>query len=349
MRTNGKIVLKIPKFNLSMFQVIILFLTSWVLFAFNTKTIDLENYKLFYTFANSGIRFPGIEIGYYYFIRTCSIFGLNFQQYMIVYSTIGLIIIFSSVKKYSDSSGFLPLLLFVFFPYFFFINVQRYFMATAIIIWSIRFLLYEDKWANIKFLVTILIASTFHIYSLIALIYLLTKFSNKKINIIVILIIIISIFFLLFRDQFFSLISVFIPKFSMYNAEQTRIDTKLFLVLYFICKIFISELYYKIIDQDILLKINKISALILPLSIISMDFMRIEYTMLIFMSIFIFNINTAKKELSLDYTKKIELFVVRFLYLIYYLLSAYILMYLYSYDSVVKTILENNLFYQLWR
>ncbi|WP_353315735.1 EpsG family protein, partial [Streptococcus uberis] len=185
MGTNGKIVLKIPNFNVSMVQVIILFFISWLLFAFNTKTIDLENYKIFYTYANSGIRFPGIEIGYYYFIRICSILGLNFQQYMMVYSLVGLIIIFTSVKKYSDRSGFFSLLFFFFFPYFYFINVQRYFMATAIIIWAIRFLFYEYKWANLKFVVTILIASTFHIYSLIALIYLLTKISNKKINIIV--------------------------------------------------------------------------------------------------------------------------------------------------------------------
>ncbi|MGV3060936.1 EpsG family protein [Streptococcus hyovaginalis] len=336
-----KIKLNRPNITPVIFVSLILFFILWFLFGFNTRTVDLENYKMFYLHAKNGVRFPGIESGYYFFLRFCNIVGLSFQQYMIFYSFIGSVLILKSVNKYTDNKAIISTILFIIFPYFYFIVAQRYFMATAIIIWSIRYLLYDYQYGKIKFIFCILLAATFHTYSLMALIYLVSTFKNKTINLSLIFILVLSILIIFFKGPIFIPFTHFFPKLSIYLLDNTRISTKFFLGVYFLLKLLFCELVNKFSYEgnNKLIKINKLSIFTFPLSIISMNFMRIEYSMLVFLSILIFRTNADK----LDQKKNTELFVIKLLYIIFYLFFAYFLLYLYSFETVVKMIIENNL------
>lgn len=338
---NPKIKLNKPNLNPVIFVSLILFFILWFLFGFNTQTVDLENYKLFYLHAKSGVRFPGIELGYYIFIRFCNVIGLTFQQFMILYSFIGSVLIIKSVNRYTNNKSVITTILFIIFPYFYFIAAQRYFMATAIIIWSIRYLLYDYQYGRLKFIFCILLAATFHSYSLIALIYLMSSLKKKTVNLSLIGILIISVLIIFFRGPIFSPFIHFFPKLNLYLLDNTRFVTKIFLGVYFILKLIFCELINKFNYQgnSKLIKINKLSIFVFPLSIISMNFMRIEYSMLIFLSILVFRTSMVK----MDQKQSTELLIIKIFYIIFYLFSAYILLYLYSFETVVKMIIENNL------
>ena len=255
------------KIKLVSLSVLFIFILMWILFAFNTKTTDYGNYELFYQYANNGIRYPGLEIGYYYFTRLCTILGLNFQQFLMLYSFLGLYLIISTVLKLSKHNTAMILLFFVFFPYFHLIAFPRSFFSYSLVLYGIRYLVDNNKRSYIKFIVSVILASLFHLSSLFYLFILFIRIDKKKFNVLIFGSLVLS--FVIFSSEhgFLQLISIIIPKLNVYISQGTRADTKIFLVIYYLAKIcfcyFLNQ--YEGEYTESLYKINLLSSSFLNL------------------------------------------------------------------------------------
>lgn len=318
----------------------------WALLAFNTNTADRSNYELFYSYALNGIRYPGVEIGFYYLMYFCSKLSLPFQGFLIIYSSIGSYILLKSISRYAESGRNIILLFFLYFPYLNLIVVLRNYMAAVIIIWAIQYLTYKSKSAIIKYCICVFIASCFHILAITYLVFLICYFPYNKVKKISLGCLIIGVFLLLTGLWQSSFIIQLIPKLNVYlssGMNGTRSSTKFFLCIYYFCKLFFC--YYCVPREknsiiQIIRKIQLISIVFFPLCLIEMDFIRLEYNLFILLSVYIYN---YIKEKFLQNELKQDERIITLCYISYYFISGYFLLYLFSYQSVVKTILTNNL------
>lgn len=257
--------------------------------------------------------------------------------------------IFSTVCKYSRTP-LKVLILFLFFPYFLVMSAVRNFMAAAIIIWAMRFLLQENvtKRDIIKYIFSIIIAAQFHSVSFFYLLFILTVIDEKKIRMLSNIFFVGGVITIVLNQYILNIFVALFPKLSVYissGLHGTRFETKIFLLIYFIAKIIFCNLLLPYIDDTNLAiyKINIFTTCILPLCFINMNFMRIEYNIILFMAIMVFdqynNLVRVNPLQNITWIKGI--------YFVYYIISGYILLYLFSYESVVKTILTNNQFFDM--
>ena len=336
------------KKSISLNKIIFFFLAFiiWALAALNTYTVDRSNYEMFYAYAGKGIHYPGIEVGFYYLMRFASIVGMSFQNFLIMYSSVAIIIFFKAIRKYISKGINIILALFIYFPYLHLVATLRNFMASVILIFAIQFLIEDNKKSKYKYCICVIIAACFHIFSISALLFLLCKLPYKRIKNIAMVFSVIGFFVLIFGSEINSVLIKLIPKLSVYildGMNGTRGVTKVFLFIYFISKcVFCVSLPVSDKEDRLILifrNINLILLVFLPLCMYNMNFMRMEYDLFILMAIFVYK-NVAENNDAEN--KKI----ITVLFFAYYLLSGYILLYLFSYESIVKNVWENNFIFK---
>lgn len=338
-------------------KILLLFVIfiMWALLAFNTNTVDRMNYEMFYNYSQQNVRYPGIEIGFYYFMHICAKIGLSFQSFLIVYSSIGTFLITKSVIQYVRNGSSIILILFIFFPYLHIIAALRNYMAFAIIIWGIQYLTIKANKNLIKYLICVIIASSFHVIALCYLIFIMCFLNLKRIKTLSFFFAILGFLLLLSSSTFIPFLIRIIPKLQVYltlGLNGTRSSTKLFLCIYFISKV-VFCLYCD--DENdsrecdslisVLRKIQFLSLMFFPVCIFDMDFMRLEYNIFVLMSIYVYSYIRGKIEED-GFRKEFRLLTIAFVY--YYIIAGYILLYLFSYESIVKTIWQNNLLFQIF-
>lgn len=323
----------------------LIFLLLWILTAYNTKTTDINSYHMFYEYAQNGIRYANIEYGYYLFMRICVLAKFDFDSFLKLYSFIVLLIVYKSLNLYLKKNRVLTLILLLYFPFLHIFAALRNYMSWALIVFSIRYLIYDYKNRKVKYILCIICASLFHTSSLYCLIFLLADLELNNVYKLSLLFSIVFLILIMFSTRFSEFVSAFNNKLSLYlfnGIQGTRNETKLFLLLYYLAKFFFcvylnNDISY---DNNILRNINMLTITIFPFAITNMNFMRIEYNLILFFSIFVFNtcsiINTKK-------TRNCKI-----LYIIFYLISGYILLYLFSFESVVKTVWMNNKFLEIF-
>jgi len=321
-----------------------LFIVIWILCGLNTKTVDREQYEMFYEYAKVGINYPGVEIGYSLFERLCCFFNMSYQSFFCVYSLVALFLIASSVRTYAKSKALLVLIVFMFFPLFHIFVAQRNFMAFAIMTYAVRYLLADNTFKNnIKYVALIFIASLFHVSSIIYLSFLLTRLSYKYTKIIVYFFVVTIMLFLLFENSIKEVLVAYIPKLSHYFVDEsgTRFATKVFLIIYFFAKLFLASLILCYLDSEkkVFMQISILISFMLPLGMVNMNFLRYEYNTIVFFLIAILDMRKPNGQSLEKYN------IVKFFSVVFYLISGFILLYLFSFDSVVMMVLRNNLIY----
>lgn len=157
------------------FPVILIFIFV-IIFSSNHLSADYSAYLSSY----NHIEQSSMEILYKYSVRIGNFIGLSYNQFLIFYSFFGFILIYSTILKYSKYANWV---LIAYFCCPFFDNVVqiRDFFASAIMLFSIRYLIGEDR-NYIKYGIAILIAAGFHKLSLVYLIFLLTFIDIKNIK-----------------------------------------------------------------------------------------------------------------------------------------------------------------------
>lgn len=156
----------------------LLLVWMWILFGWNTDNVDYANYVYLYNTEPSLTEF-NYEFGYRLICAAGNMLGLEYQQFLIPISAIGLILIASTIKKYSENPCYV---LSLYLITTFFVNVIqiRSFLASAIIIFAIRYLVERSKVNNIIYVTFTLIASTIHFSALFYLAFVFITIIKKK-------------------------------------------------------------------------------------------------------------------------------------------------------------------------
>lgn len=171
----------------------ILFLWMWIIMAFTTdiadeKEVYMSRYMSPELWANSS------ELLYSEIISVSNKFGLSFYAFKATITFIQLLLIFCTINKFSKFPN-LVACLFMLYPFPLNVAQMRNALATSIFVFSMRYLIGDDLETkvkrfkltknDVKYIVSILVASMVHSASLIWLVLLFAKKFNLKKNIII--------------------------------------------------------------------------------------------------------------------------------------------------------------------
>lgn len=157
-----------------------LLIWMWILFGWNSNNADYNNYIFAYENAEYLLGINFYEVGYRWLVYISKIFGLSYQQFLILVSGIGLSLMSSSIKKYSKNPTFV-LALYLFSTFFTNVVQVRSFIATAIIIYAIRYLVEGSKRGIIIYGLLTIIATTIHFSAFFYILFVFCKMINKKV------------------------------------------------------------------------------------------------------------------------------------------------------------------------
>jgi hypothetical protein len=162
---------------------ILLIVFLWILYWGNLQNPDYFNYLRSYNNAkyidelNLSIFF--LEYGFIILQRLISYFNIDYTGFLMIISAIGLILIYITVTRFTKNTNYVFLLYF-FMPFFLDVVQIRNFLAMSIMIFSIRFLFNGRKVDKIKFIITILFAASIHLSAIVYLPMIFICKSNKK-------------------------------------------------------------------------------------------------------------------------------------------------------------------------
>lgn len=148
--------------------IFLFFAVIWFLCVFNYQNADTYSYKLIY---------EGFYRTEYLFGKLCHFFysrGVRYQYFYIICETFALLLTFSSIKYYTKSVK-LILLLWLIYPFPYFVVGIRNFMGFSLVLFSSRYLLSNKKTGVIKYILLVFIASGFQTSMLIYLVLVLCK------------------------------------------------------------------------------------------------------------------------------------------------------------------------------
>ncbi|GKU31642.1 EpsG family protein [Clostridium folliculivorans] len=230
------------------FGFIIIFIIMWILFAFNTGNADYDVYKMSYDSMSSFFN----DVGYNSLALVFSYFGVSYQMFLAFFSLIGLLLIANTVFEFSQQPTKV-FFLYCIFPFFFDIVQIRNFMAMAIVIYAIRYLIKFNNKNFIKYCLCILIASSFHTVALVYLIFLFVyiKDIKKLFKVSIILatcgsIGILASIQLIRKTIVGSILYSLNPKILYYLSDNLQSKTRTLYIIYITCMLIITFIEYKI-------------------------------------------------------------------------------------------------------
>lgn len=331
----------------------------WLLMAGSTENVDYNNYLMFYNFYSNNIfnltTFPGVEIGFSLLMKLTNLIGLSYNGFLGVYALLGLCLLGESVKKYSNIK-YLPILFYLFYQYFLDAVQIRNFLAMAIFIYSIRYLVNycttNQKKDLFMYILSILFAASFHITALYYLIFIfLVKITNKKL---LISFSIVTITLYVFRSQLLSLIALVLndTKYIAYLYNPTALYGVVFYTIYIYASIFITlKIRSRILNSDktapfvlqfssLTVKIN--IAMILTIFLFSFrpDFVRL-YRNILFLNYILIAISMNPGKISINRNNLLT----TILFFLYFLCSAYVFLWFSNLEGMVWPLLEMNKYF----
>ncbi|HCF38842.1 MAG TPA: hypothetical protein DER56_07280 [Thermosipho africanus] len=337
-----------------------LIIIMWILFGWNTGNADYYNYNIAYNYFSNSPWVYNKELGFQLLCKISNFLGLEYGQFLILTSIIGLLLIRSTVKKYTKNTAFVLSLYFV-FPFLLDAVQVRNFLSMSTIIYALRFLIDKRGFYRMKYILFVIVASTFHYAALFYLTFLLAEVRNtKKLTAYCIFISVIGVLSS-YTGIIPKLVSGITSSAKVYGWFTDRMSlgiiimiiihmVALFLIHYAKSRIIkgerkikieskIKKHHYELINLDFIdfvYKINIISLLAFVFYTFNMSFFRLYRNIFIMnylaFSIAIFDIKLEKEE-KLLFSLLVFIFVSTMTG--YYILVPH-------YESVFKAILENN-------
>ncbi len=175
----------------------------WIIYSLNTYTGDYYNYEHVYNSILNGYLFHEFEPLYTILMIIFRSLGFSFTQFRMVLGTIFIILLYKTIKCYTDSVPFV-LSIYMVFPFLFFVSVLRAGIASLIIAYSIKYLIKPDRRSTLKFIILIFLAATIHFTSLFYLSLLLArkgKLKRRKLMVIFILLAVLCVLY--YSDTFY--------------------------------------------------------------------------------------------------------------------------------------------------
>lgn len=273
------------------------FIWLFILFAFSSNNADYNMYINNYNEFGTKLQFGN----YFLFKLVCFVFyniKFSYRIFLVVYSLVGLLLIFSVIKKYSKKINY-SLILYFFMPFVFDFIQLKNFMAFSIIIYALPYLFDNNKKSILKYLLLNIIASLFHPFAILGISFIvLNKINNKKFNIFLSIMFVLEGIFVI-SGLFVKLASLILPNdkfiaYFVYDRYIPGISTTLKsiiiivlqIVILFICKSHNKE------DKmnDIVYKMNKAYILFIPILFYTNQIMRLPKSLLIYVYMSITNI-----------------------------------------------------------
>lgn len=133
-----------------------------------TKKVAWNNYSYIY-----------FESGYVFLMKVCVRLGMSFQWFISITSAITLIPLYFYIKKHSENP-FLSILIYICYVFFEFnMTGIRQAIASSIVLLGFLIFLNAKKFARIKLLLFILLASTIHTGAFVCILFLPFSFIKK--------------------------------------------------------------------------------------------------------------------------------------------------------------------------
>lgn len=142
----------------------------------NTNNPDYPNYVIYY-YNLHNINTP--DIGYALISRIFFSLGIEYTTFRIVFSVVGILLIHQTVRKFTNGSSYFYLL-YLLYPFLLDVVQQRNFMAMAIFIYAIPFLLTEKRVDKFKYILLILLGASIQIIAIIYLPLLVIRKMNRQ-------------------------------------------------------------------------------------------------------------------------------------------------------------------------
>lgn len=333
----------------------VIFTFMWMLFGWNLWNADYYGYEQ--TYYSIGIYngfndyFNQFEVGYRLFSKFMFSIGLDYNQFLIIYSLIGLLLIGSTIIKYTSKPTYVLALYFI-YPFLMDIVQIRNFMAMAIIIYGIRYLFSSKKSDQFLYICFVLLAASFQSVGLFYLILLLAKIENLKK--LIKWVVLITLFLILFLFIIKSGYPIPIIGSVSYFSSKTSFITRLAYLIYFIIGFRLAKFSYTVMNSKnligdsknsskedsmvkIIYKMNIIILCVYPLLFFSVDFIRLYRN--------IFPINYILFSIALTKSKKNYLFQIVILAFVF--LSEWLFAYYMSGKEVFYPIFEQNRIFEI--
>ncbi len=157
----------------------LLFVVAWILMCLNTENPDYAGYEArYYAFSQKWVS-DITPNGFLFLSEFGNALGLNFFTFRMIICTIALFLVYSTVIHYSPEPN---VVLSIYLSSSFFLDtVQfRFFLASSIAFWSLRFLVEDNKVDNnIMYLICIVLAATIHPVMIVYLMFFGVRLSIK--------------------------------------------------------------------------------------------------------------------------------------------------------------------------
>lgn len=333
------------------------FLFLWILYGFNTWTVDSVSYKPIYDIFVFGGWFAGVERGFGLFMYITAHFGFSYQQFLMAFSFVGLMLIAMALLRVSKRPLSVLFLYFI-FPFAHDVSGLRNFMAMAIVFWGTQYLITDNLKGNIKFCLSVLCAMMFHISAAIYFLLLLVKLDIKKIKFITKIALAIELILVLCSNILANFIQNIVPKAVVYlerGIGGTQLYTKLLFIFYFGIILYIAEKLYRETHKDIkkinlnivpeyvrysnlVYKVMQITVMFYPIILYDVDFFRLERNLLLMFYVMATNVKYFDDKLKISKDKLVVLVCV----IAFIACLAFFFEFLFSFNSVVLPIFKNN-------
>lgn len=160
---------------------LITFLLLWILVTFNYNNADYNMYQRLYNLYGNSQGFMSSEILFQVFCKIGNFFGMSYRVFRAIYSTITIVLLANSFKHLTKNCSIVSGL-YMIFPFLLDAVQIRHFMAIALVIYGLRFLVTDNNKDIWKYIVCNILAIGFHYIAIFCLLFVILKFfENKKI------------------------------------------------------------------------------------------------------------------------------------------------------------------------
>lgn len=179
----NNLIFKNKKINVNKLCLILLFILSWILFAFNYSNADYDNYKNAYDAISKGQKDDYFEFGFYVLIKIFALLQIPYQVFLGCVALVCLLIFTITIKRLTSRYS-LAFLLYLIYPFAFDIVQYRNMLSFSFVLIGICFLVQNRlsvKTRAIKFLLFVILGTLFHSSAIVYSVLLFALIRKEKV------------------------------------------------------------------------------------------------------------------------------------------------------------------------
>lgn len=311
---------------------------------FSYDLADYSNYELIYKLsaAESGKGAELVEPGFLLLCKLFNIIGVPFPVFRGLYILTAICFLLKGLKFFNKVDSNVPLLLYIVFPFALDVVQYRFFLASAIVIYSIKYL--EER-KFLKYIVAVLFAATQQYAAVFYLLFLIVSLDKEKVAKIVFFMTIIELVLLpIIMELVFSRMGFLFMHYSDYSdSAYSRTLCVLYLFMTFAIVLFD---YFGIKNNDsfdeFMQKILYLSVLLVPFIFLNENFSRLYRGVLLLIYCRLFQKTNDKRNVC-----AISVFAIVFCgFMFYFHLSPHNQTH---WNRVMMPIFENNFIFDFFK